>query len=104
MRSMLTENPSAKNSVKAARTIATRLPSALAPDGTGRPVDATGFTAKPLPSPNCTTEYTFQAPAEEFGRLIPHSRVELVPDCGHIPEVEHTGHTYTTVTEFLAAQ
>ncbi|MDT7749853.1 MAG: hypothetical protein QOD96_3515 [Pseudonocardiales bacterium] len=40
--------------------------------------------------------------AEEFGRLIPHSRVETVPDCGHIPQVEHTDHTYATVTDFLA--
>jgi pimeloyl-ACP methyl ester carboxylesterase len=40
--------------------------------------------------------------AQEFGRLIPHSRVELVPDCGHIPQVEHTDRTYTTVTDFLA--
>ena len=39
--------------------------------------------------------------AEEFGRLVPHSRVEIVPDCGHIPQVEHTDHTYTTVTDFL---
>jgi len=39
--------------------------------------------------------------AEEFGRLIPHSRVELVPECGHIPQVEHTDRTYRAVTEFL---
>jgi pimeloyl-ACP methyl ester carboxylesterase len=40
--------------------------------------------------------------AEEFGRLIPHSRVEVVPDCGHIPQVERTDHTYATVMHFLA--
>ncbi|MDT7662283.1 MAG: hypothetical protein QOD04_1839 [Pseudonocardiales bacterium] len=40
--------------------------------------------------------------AEQFGRLIPHSRVEVVPDCGHIPQVERTDHTYATVMDFLA--
>jgi pimeloyl-ACP methyl ester carboxylesterase len=39
--------------------------------------------------------------AEEFGRLILGSRVELIDDCGHIPQMEQLERTLTLVREFL---
>lgn len=40
--------------------------------------------------------------AEEFRRRIVPSRVVLVPDCGHIPQVEQLEPTYAAVSQFLA--
>jgi pimeloyl-ACP methyl ester carboxylesterase len=39
--------------------------------------------------------------ADEFARLIPGSRVCLVPDCGHIPQVEQPEMTVEAVRAFL---
>ena len=39
--------------------------------------------------------------AHEYGRLIPHSRVEIIPDCGHVPQVEKPDLTAALVKEFL---
>ena len=39
--------------------------------------------------------------AQEYGRLIPHSRVEVIPDCGHVPQVEQAEATAALVKEFL---
>ena len=39
--------------------------------------------------------------AHEYGRLIPHSRVEVIPDCGHVPQVEKPDATAALVKEFL---
>ena len=39
--------------------------------------------------------------AQEYGRLIPHSRVEVIPDCGHVPQVEKPDVTAALVKEFL---
>jgi serine/threonine protein kinase len=39
--------------------------------------------------------------AQEFGRLIPDSRVEVIPDCGHVPQVEQAEATAALVKEFL---
>ncbi|MEA2228371.1 MAG: hypothetical protein QOC64_3635 [Solirubrobacteraceae bacterium] len=39
--------------------------------------------------------------AEEFGRAIANSRVEIVPDCGHIPQVEQAETTLKLVNDFL---
>ena len=39
--------------------------------------------------------------AQEFGRLIPDSRVEVIPDCGHVPQVEQEEATAALVKEFL---
>ena len=44
-------------------------------------------------------------PAEhgaEFARLIPGSRLELIDDCGHIPQIERAERTRELVGEFLA--
>jgi len=38
----------------------------------------------------------------EFARLIPDSRLEIVPDCGHIPQVEQPAITIEAVGRFLA--
>ena len=40
--------------------------------------------------------------AHEYGRRIANSTVEIVPDCGHIPQVEKTDSTLASVTRFLA--
>jgi pimeloyl-ACP methyl ester carboxylesterase len=40
--------------------------------------------------------------AEEFGRRIAGSRVELVDACGHIPQLEQPEATFALVSEFLA--
>jgi pimeloyl-ACP methyl ester carboxylesterase len=40
--------------------------------------------------------------AQEFGTRIPNSRVEVLSNCGHIPQVEHTGKTLDLVQGFLA--
>jgi len=40
--------------------------------------------------------------AEEFHRRIPGSRVAIVPDCGHIPQVEKGVETLRLVSAFLA--
>lgn len=40
--------------------------------------------------------------AHEFGRLIAESRVELVPNCGHIPQLEQPQITTRLVRDFLA--
>lgn len=39
--------------------------------------------------------------AEEFGRRIPRSRIVIIENCGHIPEVEATNHVIQVVSEFL---
>lgn len=39
--------------------------------------------------------------AHEYGRRIANSTVEIVPDCGHIPQVEKTETTLASVTSFL---
>ena len=41
--------------------------------------------------------------AEEFGRRIAQSRVEIIDECGHIPQVEQPERTFALVTDFLAA-
>ncbi len=41
--------------------------------------------------------------AHEFGRRIAGSRVVIVPQCGHIPQVEQCDITTAAVREFLAA-
>ena len=40
--------------------------------------------------------------AAEFGRLIPHSRVEILDQCGHIPQLEQSQQTLVLVRQFLA--
>lgn len=40
--------------------------------------------------------------ADEFGRRIAGSQVVIVPDCGHVPQVEQCGITTTAVRAFLA--
>jgi pimeloyl-ACP methyl ester carboxylesterase len=40
--------------------------------------------------------------AEDFGGRIAGSRVEVLDDCGHIPQLEQPEKTYALVTEFLA--
>lgn len=40
--------------------------------------------------------------AAEFGRLIPDSRVEVIDECGHIPQMEQLPNTLSLVREFLA--
>jgi pimeloyl-ACP methyl ester carboxylesterase len=39
--------------------------------------------------------------AAEFGRRIAGSRVEIVDECGHIPQLEQPDKTYALVSEFL---
>jgi pimeloyl-ACP methyl ester carboxylesterase len=39
--------------------------------------------------------------AEEFGKRIKGSKVEIVKNCGHIPQVEKTDETYGIVSKFL---
>lgn len=41
--------------------------------------------------------------AEEFGKHIANSRVEIIDDCGHIPQVEQLEKTCELVQDFLAA-
>jgi pimeloyl-ACP methyl ester carboxylesterase len=41
--------------------------------------------------------------AAEFGRLIADSRVEVLDDCGHLPQLEQPERTMSLVSEFLAA-
>lgn len=41
--------------------------------------------------------------AEEFGKLIDGARVEIIDDCGHIPQIEQLDQTYALVQDFLAA-
>lgn len=40
--------------------------------------------------------------AAEFDRLLPHSQVVTIPNCGHIPQVEQTKTTLEAVQPFLA--
>jgi pimeloyl-ACP methyl ester carboxylesterase len=40
--------------------------------------------------------------AEEFGRRVAGSRVEVLGDCGHIPQLEQPEKTFALVSEFLA--
>jgi pimeloyl-ACP methyl ester carboxylesterase len=40
--------------------------------------------------------------AHEFGRRIANSRVEILPNCGHIPQVEQMEKTLSLVRSFLA--
>ena len=42
--------------------------------------------------------------AAEFQALIPDSQVVLVPECGHIPQVEQLEHTSAAVAGFLSAR
>jgi pimeloyl-ACP methyl ester carboxylesterase len=82
---------------------------------------ATGCTAKfawPLPDKGLSKRiHRIEAPtlvvwgeqdalissayAAEFGRLIPHSRVEVVDECGHIPQLEQMEQTLSLVHAFL---
>jgi pimeloyl-ACP methyl ester carboxylesterase len=39
--------------------------------------------------------------AQEFGRRIAGSRVEVIDDCGHIPQLEQPEKTFALVSEFL---
>ena len=39
--------------------------------------------------------------ATEFGRRIAGSRVEIIDECGHIPQLEQPEQTYALVGEFL---
>jgi pimeloyl-ACP methyl ester carboxylesterase len=39
--------------------------------------------------------------AEEFGRRIAGSRVEVIDECGHIPQLEQPEKTFALVSEFL---
>jgi pimeloyl-ACP methyl ester carboxylesterase len=39
--------------------------------------------------------------APEFGKLIPESRVEIVDQCGHIPQLEQPEQTMSLVNDFL---
>jgi pimeloyl-ACP methyl ester carboxylesterase len=39
--------------------------------------------------------------AAEFARLIPHSRVEILDRCGHIPQLEQSERTLALVRDFL---
>jgi pimeloyl-ACP methyl ester carboxylesterase len=39
--------------------------------------------------------------AAEFGRLIAHSQVEIIDECGHIPQVEQQAQTSALVRRFL---
>jgi pimeloyl-ACP methyl ester carboxylesterase len=39
--------------------------------------------------------------AEEFGRRIKGSRVEVLDECGHIPQLEQPERTWALVSEFL---
>jgi pimeloyl-ACP methyl ester carboxylesterase len=39
--------------------------------------------------------------AHEYGRLIPNSKVEVISDCGHVPQVEMPDATAALVKEFL---
>ena len=41
--------------------------------------------------------------AAEFGRLIADSRVEILDECGHIPQLEQPEQTMSLVSEFLAS-
>jgi pimeloyl-ACP methyl ester carboxylesterase len=41
--------------------------------------------------------------ASEFGRLIADSRVEILDECGHIPQLERPEQTLLLVSEFLAS-
>jgi pimeloyl-ACP methyl ester carboxylesterase len=41
--------------------------------------------------------------AAEFGRLIANSRVEILDECGHIPQLEQPEQTMSLVREFLAS-
>lgn len=40
--------------------------------------------------------------AEEFARRIVGSRIVVIPDCGHIPQVERPDHLIPAVRDFLA--
>jgi 3-oxoadipate enol-lactonase len=42
-------------------------------------------------------------PVSRRARLMPSSRVEVIPDCGHLPQVEQPDATAILVTEFLAS-
>lgn len=39
--------------------------------------------------------------AAEFGRLIPQARVEVIDQCGHVPQLEQPEQTMALVREFL---
>ncbi len=39
--------------------------------------------------------------AQEFGERIAGARVEVLADCGHVPQVEKRAETLALVTEFL---
>jgi pimeloyl-ACP methyl ester carboxylesterase len=42
--------------------------------------------------------------AEEFGRRIAGSRVEVLEDCGHVLQADQPDRTWTLITEFLTEQ
>jgi pimeloyl-ACP methyl ester carboxylesterase len=39
--------------------------------------------------------------AEDFGSLIADSRLVILPDCGHIPQVEKLPETTALIDDFL---
>ena len=39
--------------------------------------------------------------AEEFRRKIPGAQVELIPNCGHIPQLERPAYTRRRVRDFI---
>jgi pimeloyl-ACP methyl ester carboxylesterase len=41
--------------------------------------------------------------AEEFGRRVPRSRVEVIDDCGHVLQADQPERTWRAISEFLAA-
>ncbi len=41
------------------------------------------------------------AMAEEFGKRIKNSRIEIIEECGHIPEIEQLGKTFALVSQFI---
>ncbi|HYW26034.1 MAG TPA: alpha/beta hydrolase [Terriglobales bacterium] len=40
--------------------------------------------------------------AEEFGRRIPHGRVEVIDDCGHVLQADQPQRTWSAISDFLA--
>lgn len=40
-----------------------------------------------------------QASAEHLARCVPHARLEILADCGHMPHIEHPGHVTRALGE-----
>ena len=81
---------------------------AAPPSSSGRsPIAAFrgGFTAsrRRLWSSGGSATRSCRSPTrEEFGRRIPHARVEIIEGCGHVPQVERCEQTLALVRGFLA--